>query len=56
MLDPLDKADFHALLAASEVVVLPSEFESFSIATYEAMLLDRALIVSRHVPLEGSGP
>jgi glycosyltransferase involved in cell wall biosynthesis len=53
VLDHLDPADFYALLAAAEVVVLPSAFESFSIATYEAMLLGRTVVLSRHVPLDG---
>lgn len=49
----LPRPDFHALLALAEVVVLPSEFESLSIATYEAMLLGRPVILSSHIPLEG---
>jgi glycosyltransferase involved in cell wall biosynthesis len=53
VVNTLDRRDFYGLLAASDVVVFPSEFESFSIATYEAMLLGRAVVVSRSVPLEG---
>jgi glycosyltransferase involved in cell wall biosynthesis len=53
VINTLDKADFYGLLAASDVAVFPSEFESFSIATYEAMLLGRTVVVSRSVPLEG---
>jgi glycosyltransferase involved in cell wall biosynthesis len=49
----LDKPDFYGLLAASDAVLFPSEFETFSIATHEAILLGRPVIVSRHVPLEG---
>lgn len=47
-----DKPLFRALLAAAAVVVFPSLFESFSIATHEAMLLERPVVVSKHVPLD----
>ena len=47
-----EKRVFRMLLAAASVVVLPSAFESFSIATHEAMLLGRAVIVSAQIPLD----
>jgi glycosyltransferase involved in cell wall biosynthesis len=53
VLECLDQPDFFALVAASDLVVVPSQFETFTIATYEAMLLGRSVVVSQHVPIEG---
>jgi glycosyltransferase involved in cell wall biosynthesis len=54
LLPVLDRPFFHGLLAAAEAVVFPSHFETFSIATHEAMLLGRTVVVSRAIPLEGA--
>ena len=53
VLPSLDRSAFYALLRVAAVAVFPSQFESFSIATHEAMLLGRHIIVSSHVPLDG---
>lgn len=52
VLGNVERAYFYSLLSASDVVVFPSTFESFSIATREAMLLNKIIVVSRHVPLD----
>jgi len=53
VLPTLEKRFFHGLLAGADAVVFASQFETFSIATHEAMLLGRTVIASRWIPLEG---
>ena len=50
----LGRQGFHSLLKQVDLVVFPSQFESFCIAAYEAMLLGKTLIVSKNLPLEGT--
>jgi glycosyltransferase involved in cell wall biosynthesis len=49
----LDQCQFHNWLRFADVVVFPSAGESFCIAAHEAMLLGKAIVVSKCIPLEG---
>jgi 1,4-alpha-glucan branching enzyme len=50
----LERKQFYSVLSKADIVVFPSQFESFGISTYEAMLLGKIIIISKNVPLEGS--
>jgi len=49
----LDQCRFYNWLRLSDVVVFPSSGETFCIAAHEAMLFGKAIVVSKHIPLEG---
>lgn len=49
----LDRNEFYNWISESDIVVFPSYFESFSIAVREAMLLNKMIVVSPYIPLEG---
>jgi glycosyltransferase involved in cell wall biosynthesis len=53
ILPNLERAEFYNWLAQSDVIVFPSQFESFSIAVREAMLFGKAIVVSPQIPFEG---
>ncbi len=52
VIDHQDRDTFYSLLVATDLMVFPSSFESFSIATREAMLLNKIIIVSPHIPMD----
>lgn len=52
ILPNLERSDFYNWVRRADVMVFPSEFESFAIAVREAMLLEKPIIVSRNIPLE----
>lgn len=52
LLENLNKSDFYSLISDSEIVVLTSYFESFSIVVREAMMFNKVIIISKNVPLD----
>ncbi|HEV8717110.1 MAG TPA: AMP-binding protein [Candidatus Binatia bacterium] len=52
LLGHLDKPRFFDWLAQSDIIVFPSQFESFSITLREAMLLRKTVVVSPEIPLD----
>jgi len=53
ILPNLDRRQYYSWISCSDIVVFPTRFESFLIALREAMLFNKAVIISAHVPLEG---